>query len=101
MTGSERAIRYGTITAVTGVAVLPGWVSHDHALAVVRAHGETGTVSRLHPGHDRRPYICASMVLLDAARRGVPAPALARWMPGCGIAATLAANIAAGLPLAP
>jgi len=41
------------------------------------------------------------MVLLDAARRGAPAPALARWMLGCGIAATLAANIAAGLHFGP
>jgi hypothetical protein len=81
--------------------VLPGWVSHDHALAVVRAHGETGTVSRLHPGTIDGVTYGASMVLLDAARRRTPAPALARWMPGCGIAATLAANIAAGLHFSP
>jgi hypothetical protein len=37
------------------------------------------------------------MVMLDSARREVPVPALARWLPGLGIAATLAANVAHGL----
>ena len=37
------------------------------------------------------------MVLLDSARREVPVPALARWLLGLGIAATLAANVAHGL----
>jgi hypothetical protein len=39
----------------------------------------------------------SSMVMLDSARRKVPVPALARWLLGLGIAATLAANIAHGL----
>jgi hypothetical protein len=37
------------------------------------------------------------MVMLDSARRGAKVPALARWLLGLGIAATLAANIAHGL----
>jgi len=37
------------------------------------------------------------MGMLDSARRMVPVPALARWLLGVGIAATLAANIAHGL----
>ena len=37
------------------------------------------------------------MVMLDSARREVPVPTLARWLPGLGIAATLAANVAHGL----
>lgn len=36
------------------------------------------------------------MVLLDAARRGLPVPALARWTLALGILATLAANVATG-----
>jgi hypothetical protein len=36
-------------------------------------------------------------VLLDSARRKVPVRALARWLLGLGIAATLAANVAHGL----
>ncbi len=39
----------------------------------------------------------SSMVLLGAARREMPIPALARWLLGVGIAAILAANVAYGL----
>jgi hypothetical protein len=39
----------------------------------------------------------SSMVMLDSARRKTPVPALARWLLGLGIAATLAANVAHGL----
>ena len=39
----------------------------------------------------------SSMVLLDSARREATVPALARWLLGLGIAATLAANVAHGL----
>jgi hypothetical protein len=42
----------------------------------------------------------SSMVTLDSARRKVPVPALARWLLGLGIAATLAANVAHG-PVGP
>ena len=37
------------------------------------------------------------MPKLDVARRGARVPALARWLLGLGIVATLAANIAHGL----
>jgi hypothetical protein len=37
------------------------------------------------------------MVMLDSARRKMPVPALARWLLGAGIAATLAANVVHGL----
>jgi hypothetical protein len=37
------------------------------------------------------------MVMLDCARRKAPVPALARWLLGLGITATLAANVAHGL----
>ena len=36
-------------------------------------------------------------MILDCAGRTVPVPALARWLLGLGIAATLAANVAHGL----
>jgi Protein of unknown function (DUF2637) len=39
----------------------------------------------------------SSMVMLDSARRKTPVSALARWLLGLGIAATLAANVAHGL----
>jgi hypothetical protein len=40
---------------------------------------------------------CASLVLLDSARRGVRPPVIARWLLAAGIGATLFANVAAGL----
>ena len=39
----------------------------------------------------------SSMLMLDSARRGVRVPALAPWLLGLGIVATLAANVAHGL----
>jgi hypothetical protein len=36
----------------------------------------------------------SSMVMLDAARRKTPVPALARWLLALGITATLGANVA-------
>ena len=44
---------------------------------------------------DGLTYAC-SMVILYAARHGVPVPSLARWPLGLGIAATLTANMAQG-----
>ena len=96
MTGAERAIRWSTVAAVAGVAIVAGWVSYLHAYEVVAAHGESGTVARIYPGTVDGLIYAASMVLLDSARRRVRAPALARWLLACGIAATLAANILAG-----
>jgi hypothetical protein len=96
-----RAIRWSTVAAVAGVSVVAGWVSYDHALAVVRAHGESGAVAWLYPGTIDGLIYSASMVLLDAARRGAPAPRLARWMLAAGIGATLAANVASGLRFGP
>lgn len=39
----------------------------------------------------------SSVVMLDLSRRKTQIPALARWLLGLGIAATLAANVAHGL----
>ncbi|MFZ0079955.1 MAG: DUF2637 domain-containing protein [Trebonia sp.] len=100
MTGGK-AIRWSTVAAVAGVSVVAGWVSYDHALAVVRAHGESGTVAWLYPGTIDGLIYSASMVLIDAARRGTPPPRLARWMLAARIGATLVANVASGLWFGP
>ena len=101
MSGAGRAIRWSTIAAVAAVAIVAGWVSYEHALAVVRGHGEHGAVARLYPATVDGLIYAASMVLLDSARHGVQAPRLARWLLAAGITATLAANIAAGLHFGP
>jgi hypothetical protein len=89
-------IRWSTVLAVLMVAGVAGTVSYLHALAVVSAHGETGPVARMYPGTIDGLIYAASMVLLDSARRGVTAPALARWLLGAGIAVTVAVNVLDG-----
>jgi len=90
-------IRWSTAGAVAGVAAVAAVASCEHAYALVRAHGETGWIGRLVPLTVDGLIYASSMVLLDSARREAPVPALARWLPGLGIAATLAANVAHGL----
>jgi len=97
----DKAIRWSTIAAVSAVALVAGFVSYRHALQVVSAHGETGLLARAYPLTIDGLIYAASMVLLNAARRGVDRPALAYVALGLGIAATLAANIAAGLHFGP
>jgi hypothetical protein len=101
MSATDHAVRYSTVAVVAAVAGVAGWVSYEHALDVIRAHGETGTISQVYPVTVDGLIYSASMVLLDAARRKADAPVLARWLLGLGIAATLAANVAAGLHYGP
>ena len=89
-------IRRATVAAVTIVAAVAGTVSYVHAWTVVSAAGEPGAVARIYPLTVDGLIFAASMVLMDAARRRVPSPSLARWALAVGIAATVAANVAAG-----
>ena len=89
----DRVIRISTALAVLAVAA---YVSYWHAYAVVRAHGETGVTARLEPATIDGLVYASSMVVLYAARHRLPTPALARWLLGLGIAATLTANMAQG-----
>ena len=97
MVGTDKAIRWSTAAAVIGVAVVAAVVSYEHAYALVHAHGETGWTAHLIPLTVDGLIWASSMVMLDSVRRGVRVPALARWLLGLGIAATLAANVAHGL----
>jgi hypothetical protein len=97
MTSTGQIIRWSTAGAVIGVAAVAAVASYEHAYALVRAHGETGWIGRLVPLTVDGLIYASSMVLLDSARREAPVPALARWLLGLGIAATLAANVAHGL----
>ena len=97
MSGAHRVIRWSTAVAVLGVAAVAAVASYEHAYGLVRAHGEVGWTARLVPLTVGGLIYASSMVMLDSARRKVPIPALAWWLLGLGIAATLAANVAHGL----
>ncbi len=97
MTAADRIIRWTTAVAVICVAAIAAVVSYEHAGDLVRAHGETGWTARLIPLTVDGLIYASSMVMLDSARRGARVPALARWLLGLGIVATLAANVAHGL----
>jgi hypothetical protein len=94
---ADRTIRWSTALAVLGVAVVAAIASYQHAYDLVRAHGESGLTARMVPFTVDGLIYASSMVMLDSARRRVPVPALARWLLGVGIAATLAANVVHGL----
>jgi hypothetical protein len=94
--GIDRVIRLSTAAAVLAVAGIAAYVSYWHAYAVVRVHGESGITARLEPATIDGLVYASSMVVLYAARHRVPAPSLARWLLGLGIAATLTANMAQG-----
>jgi len=97
MNGADRVIRWSTAFAVLGVAAVAAVASYEHAYDLVLAHGEAGWTARLIPLTVDGLIYASSMVMLDSARRKTPVPALARWLLGLGIAATLAANVAHGL----
>ena len=101
MSGAERAIRWSTVAAVSVVALVAAFVSYRHALQVVSQHGESGALAKAYPLTIDGLIYAASMVLLDAARRSVRAHWLAYAALGLGVAATLAANVAAGLAYGP
>lgn len=94
---ADRVIRWSTALAVVGVAAVVAVVSYEHASALVREHGEPGWTGHLIPLTVDGLIYASSMVTLDSARRGVRVPALARWLLGLGIIATLAANVVHGL----
>jgi hypothetical protein len=95
--GADRVIRWSTAGVVLGVAAVAAVASYEHAYDLVRAHGESGWTARMVPLTVDGLIYASSMVMLDSARRVMPVPALARWLLGPGIAATLAANVAHGL----
>ena len=97
MMPADRVIRWTTAGAVLGVAAVAAAASYERAYDLVQGHGEAGWTARLVPLTVDGLIYASSMVMLDSARRKAPVPALARWLLGLGIAATLAANVAHGL----
>jgi len=75
----DRLIRITTALAVVAVAVVAAVISYQHAFELVRSHGESGVTARLLPFTVDGLIWAASMVVLDASRRGQPVPRLAAW----------------------
>ena len=94
---TDRMIRTTTGLAVVAVAAVAAVISYRHAYELVTTHGESGLTARLMPFTVDGLILAASMLILDASRRRQPAPPLARWCLGAGIAATIGANLAHGL----
>ena len=93
----DRLIRITTALAVVAVALVAAIISYQHAYELVRSHGESGLTARLVPFTVDGLIWAASMVVLDASRRGQPVPRLAAWSLGAGICATVGANLAHGI----
>jgi hypothetical protein len=93
---TDRLIRITTALAVATVAAVAAVISYRHAYELVSTHGETGMTARLVPFTVDGLILAASMLILDANRRGQQVPPLARWCLGAGIVATIGANLAHG-----
>jgi hypothetical protein len=80
----DRLSRITTVLAVVTVAVVAAVISYQHAFELVRSHGESGGTARLVPFTVDGLIWAASMVVLDASRRGQPVPRLTAgaWAPG-------------------
>jgi hypothetical protein len=93
----DRWIRRSTSAVVVTVAAFAAIVSYSHIYDLGRSHGQSGTAARLLPLSVDGLIVAASLVMLHEARRGRPAPGLARSMLGLGVSATVAANVAYGV----
>jgi len=98
----DRLITWAMAAAVAVVAIDAAIVSYSHIYALATGQQgsgtETGIQPRLLPLSIDGVIVEASLVLLYAARHKLKTPRLARFMLSLGIAATVAANVAHGLP---
>ncbi|MFC5748895.1 DUF2637 domain-containing protein [Actinomadura rugatobispora] len=97
----DRFIRASAAATVVAIGAIAAFISYRHAYGVAIAHGETGTTGRLLPLTIDGLVFVASLVLLDAARRRVSAPVLARVALALGIGATVAVNVLHGIAHGP
>ena len=95
---ADKVIRHLTAAVVLGVAAIAAVVSYSHIYDLGRVHGQDGTAARLLPLSVDGLIAAASLVMLHAARNRIRMPWLARLMLGLGVGATVAANVAYGLP---
>jgi hypothetical protein len=96
MTGDGLA--RATAAAVLLVAAIAAVVSFVHIEHLAVTHGQTELAAYLLPVSVDGTVAAASLVMLRAARAGLGTPVLARTMLGLAVSATLAANVAYGVP---
>jgi len=94
---ADRLIRAITAATVVLLGAVAAIVSYTHALGVALAHGQAGATAHLTPLTVDGLVLVAGLILLDSARRGLRAPALAWVALGLGIGATLAVNVVYGI----
>jgi hypothetical protein len=93
----DRLARW-TAAAVLLVAAIAAVVSFVHIEHLAVTHGQTVLAAFLLPVSVDGTVAAASLVMLRAARAGLGTPVLARAMLGLAVTATLAANVAYGVP---
>lgn len=96
--GGDTVIRILTAFVVLAVAAFAAVVSYSHIFDLGIHHGQSGTAARLLPLSVDGLIAAASLVMLHAARNKLPVPLLSRLMLALGVGATVAANVAYGLP---
>jgi hypothetical protein len=95
---STSRLARATAAAVLLVASIAAVVSFVHIQRLAVTHGQTPLAAYLLPVSVDGTVAAASLVMLRAARAGLGTPVLARTMLGLAVAATLAANVAYGVP---
>ena len=95
-------MRWIVFAVVATVAVFSFIVSYSHIYDLGRAHAQSGTAARLLPLTVDLLIVAASLVLFIQAGQQLERGSLAFWMPRlvlyAAIGATVAANVAYGLP---
>lgn len=92
----DQGLRLLTAGAVLFVAAVAAVVSFLHIEALALAHGQPFVAAVLLPLSIDVTVVASSLVMLRAARAGIAAPRLARFMLVLAVAATLAANVGYG-----
>ncbi len=98
MKGTDHATRRATTGIVAAVALFAAGDSYSHIYDLARQHHEGIVSAALLPLAGDGLIAAASSAMLAAARNGKTVPARARILLFAGIAATIAANVAYGLP---
>ncbi len=98
MNRTNTATRRATTGIVAAVALFAAGDSYSHIYGLARQHHQGVVSAALLPLAGDGLIAAASSTMLTAARNGKPVPAHARVLLLAGIAATIAANVAYGLP---